>query len=170
MEENVCKEEAYRPLFYQLMDGLRNYLFFHCHDAGLAEDLAQEAFIRLWEHCKKVAPDKAKAFLYRVSYNLFLDQAKHRKVVQQYQNQQSIRHEPENPEYAYLGKEFEARLWDAVGSMPEKSREVFLMNRIEGLPYREIADRLDIGVKAVEKRMSAALSIMREFLDSKGTK
>ncbi len=162
MEENVCKEEAYRPLFYQLMDGLRNYLFFHCRDAGLAEDLAQEAFIRLWEHCKKVAPAKAKAFLYRVGYNLFLDQMKHRKVVQHFQSRQQARHEQENPEFAYLGKEFEARIWAAIDSMPEKSREVFLMNRIDGLPYREIAERLDIGLKAVEKRMSIALDVMRK--------
>ena len=166
MEESTCKEETYQSLFYQLVEGLRQYLFYHCSDSEQAEDLAQEAFIRLWENCRKVAPAKAKAFLYRVGYNLFLEQIKHRKVVLNFQRRQFSGPGPENPEFAYLSKEFEAKLWAAIQSMPEKSREVFLMNRIEGFTYREIAERLDIGVKAVEKRMSIALEVMRGVVDS----
>jgi RNA polymerase sigma-70 factor (ECF subfamily) len=51
--------------------------------------------------------------------------------------------------------------------MPEKSRDVFLMNRIDGLTYADIAGRLQLSVKAVEKRMHKALSFLKEHLDIK---
>ncbi|HHB52254.1 MAG TPA: RNA polymerase subunit sigma-70, partial [Saprospiraceae bacterium] len=60
-----------------------------------------------------------------------------------------------------------AKLERVIGAMPEKSREVFLMNRIEKLPYREIAVRLDLSQKAIEKRMGVALTFLREKLGRK---
>ncbi|MCB9035159.1 MAG: sigma-70 family RNA polymerase sigma factor [Lewinellaceae bacterium] len=161
MANDVCKEEAYRNLFLSLAERLRNYLHYHCGNAQQAEDLAQEAFLRLWEHCQKIPPEKAKAFVYRVGYNLFLDGIKHRKVVLKFQKQQTEEKAVESPEFEYETKEFEARLWAAVAAMPEKSRVVFLMNRIDGCTYKEIAELLDIGVKAVEKRMGIALEGVR---------
>jgi RNA polymerase sigma factor (sigma-70 family) len=62
-------------------------------------------------------------------------------------------------------QEFDARLQKVLAAIPDGAREVFLMNRIEDMKYREIADRLGISVKAVEKRMSKALQIIREQLN-----
>ena len=52
----------------------------------------------------------------------------------------------------------------AIDQLSDKEREVFLMNRIEDLPYREIAVRLEISQKAVEKRMHQALKKLNELL------
>ena len=49
------------------------------------------------------------------------------------------------------------RLENAIAALPDTQRDVFLMNRIEKLTYREIAERLSVSVKAIEKRMSKAL-------------
>ena len=165
MASDVCKEKTYQNLFLTLSERLRNYLYYHCGDIQLAEDLTQEAFLRLWERCRKVPPEKAKAFLYRVGFNLMLDGAKHQKVVLKFRKQYSEKRTVESPEFEYQTKEFEARLWEAITSMPEKSRVVFLMNRIEGLTYKEIAELLDIGVKAVEKRMKGALEGIRGLVE-----
>ena len=54
------------------------------------------------------------------------------------------------------------RYANALNCMPEGQREVFMMSREEQLTYKEIAQRLDISVKAVEKRMSGALKIVNE--------
>ncbi len=60
--------------------------------------------------------------------------------------------------------ELEDKIMEVVRSLPEKCREVFEMNRFDGLKYSEIADRLNISVKTVENQMSKALKILREKL------
>ncbi|WP_423126764.1 RNA polymerase sigma factor [Gaoshiqia sp. Z1-71] len=55
----------------------------------------------------------------------------------------------------------------ALRKMPEKQRVVFLLNRIDELKYKEIADQLGLSVKAVEKRMSLALEYLKEKLKDK---
>jgi len=52
----------------------------------------------------------------------------------------------------------------ALAGMGENQRSVFLMNRAEGLTYHEIAERLGIGVKAVEKRMNIALNFLKKSI------
>ena len=72
----------------------------------------------------------------------------------------------ESPEYILEEEEFKKKLQNAISLLTESQREVFLLNRIEGKKYREIADMLDISQKAVEKRMSGALKILREHIEN----
>jgi RNA polymerase sigma-70 factor, ECF subfamily len=60
--------------------------------------------------------------------------------------------------------ELAEKIEQAIASLPEKCRMVFEMNRIEGLKYSEIAEKMNISLKTVEAQMSKALSIMREHL------
>lgn len=131
---------------------------------GQAEDLAQEAFLRLWQACGKVAPAKAKSYLFTVANNLFLDEVKHRKVVFKFQQRNTLKMATEeSPEYLLEVSEFEERLQQALAKLSEKNRVVFLLNRVDKLTYQEIADRIGISKKAVEKRMSKALVELREL-------
>jgi RNA polymerase sigma-70 factor (ECF subfamily) len=61
-------------------------------------------------------------------------------------------------------KELQRELESAIAQLPEKQRTVFLLNRIDKMTYAEIADQLELSVKAVEKRMSQALVEMRKVL------
>jgi len=159
----TCQESTYRRLFMELAERLRNYLYYHCGNAQAAEDLAQEAFIRLWEHCKKVPPEKAKAFVYRVGFNLMLDMAKHKKVVRKFETARQEHSGPDDPHFQVEQHEFEERLWAVIRSMPEKNRVVFLMNRLDGMTYKQIAEAIGVTDKAVEKRMQKALGAIREI-------
>ena len=67
-----------------------------------------------------------------------------------------------SPEFVLEEKEFKTKLQNAIADLTDGQREVFLLNRIDGMKYREIAEMLDISVKAVEKRMSGALKILKE--------
>ncbi len=67
-----------------------------------------------------------------------------------------------SPEETLSHKELVKKYNIALNSLNEKQRTVFLMSRIEGLKYREIAERLNLSEKAVEKRMSAALQFLKE--------
>ena len=78
-----------------------------------------------------------------------------------------IQQEEQSPQYKLEEKEFKQELETVIADMPEKQREVFLMNRIDELTYKEIAERLELSVKAVEKRMHGALGYLREYIKYK---
>jgi RNA polymerase sigma-70 factor (ECF subfamily) len=159
----TCQETTFHRLFTDLAERLRNYLYYHCGDGAVAEDLVQEAFIRLWEHCQSVPPEKARAFVYKVGFNLILDMAKHKKVVRKFEAHPTDKKGPEDPQFQIEQQEFENILWQTIRDMPERNRVVFLMNRLDGMTYAEIAEHIGLSVKAVEKRMQKALEAIREI-------
>ena len=70
----------------------------------------------------------------------------------------------DNPFSSLLEAELEDKMQDVINTLPEKCRDIFLMSRYEDLKNREIAEKLQISVKMVEKQMSKALRILREEL------
>ena len=60
--------------------------------------------------------------------------------------------------------ELEEKIKEVIESLPGKCREVFELNRFDGLKYGEIAAKLGISVKTVEHQMSKALKVLREKL------
>lgn len=160
--DNVCKESVFNSLFKKLSPSLYNFIYFKCGDEKQAEDLVQDAFIKLWKKCAKVPHAKAKSFLYTVCNNAFLNDYAHKKVVLKYNSNITQKINEQTPEYLMEEKEFGERLQKAIEQLTEAQRTAFLMNRIEGKKYSEIAEILDISVKAVEKRISQALASLRK--------
>lgn len=161
-QDTVCKESVYNKLFQSLSPSIYNFIYFKCGNVAQAEDLVQEAFIKLWENCAKVPQTKAKSFLYTVCNNSFLNEVAHQKVVLNFNKKSTTNINEQSPQYILEEKEFEQKLQNALSNLTEAQRTAFLMNRIEGKKYREIAEILDISVKAVEKRMSQALESLRK--------
>ena len=89
------------------------------------------------------------------------------KIVYNFKNAFIEKLEFESPEHLLIQKEFDLKLQSAIAELPEKQRIVFLMNRIDKLTYNEIAERLDLSVKAIEKRMSQALKELNSKLGVK---
>ena len=166
LPQNVCDQEVFKSLFTRYYRLLNHFLYYRCGDEGLAEDLVQEAFLRLWKECSKVPYEKAKSFLFTVANNLFLDHIKHKKVVARFRLQHEVKLSAETPQFLLEEQEFKERLEQAIAGLPEKNRIVFLLNRIEKMTYREIAELLEISVKAVEKRMHKALVELRKLSDN----
>jgi RNA polymerase sigma-70 factor (ECF subfamily) len=69
-----------------------------------------------------------------------------------------------SPEDQLWYKQLYENYTKALAALSEKQRTVFLMSRMEGLTYHEIAERLDLSIKAVEKRMSITLAYMKRAL------
>lgn len=160
-------EKEFKALFDKYYDSIKSFIYYKIGDIDLSEDIAQEAFVKFWESRDKVILETIKTYLYTIANNLMLNHIKHGKVVLQFEQKQNKKDgEVEtNPEYKMELDEFQNTLNDTISAIPEKSREVFLMNRIDGLTYNEISERLGVSVKAIEKRMSKALSILRKELD-----
>jgi hypothetical protein len=72
--EGVCKEAVYHTVFQEVAPKLRNFSYYRTGSKEIAADIVQDAFLRLWENCAKVLPDKASAWLFRVAENIFFKQ------------------------------------------------------------------------------------------------
>ena len=159
----VCKENIYKEVYYNYSEYLRNFLYYKSGNMGVAEDISHDAFMKLWENCSKVTVDKAKSYLFTVANNLFLNKANRSKVVLKFEKSLTQSTDKSDPHYLLQKEEFKQRLEKAISDLPENQRIVFLMNRIDKKKYREIAEELDLSVKAVEKRMHLALSALRKL-------
>lgn len=128
-----------------------------------AKNIVHEAFVSVWEKFDSLPQDtNYRSYLYTAvrnrSLNFIRDRKKHTALENVSENHLA---EANNPlEVSELEKEIEI----AIESLPEKCREIFEANRLEGLKYAQIAEKLGISVKTVEAQMSKALSILRQHL------
>jgi RNA polymerase sigma-70 factor (family 1) len=165
-EPNTCDEIVFSSFFKSHIKALRNFLFYKFGNKDQAEDLAQEAFMKLWQNCSSVPIEKAKAYIYTIANNSTLNEIAHQKVVLRYEkNFTTLDRTNESPEYILEEKQFQDKLLKAIGSLNEKQRVAFLMHRIDKKKYSEIADELNISIKAVEKRIHLALLTLRKEID-----
>lgn len=160
--EQICNPEVFEKIFSTYAKDLKRYIFFKTQDMDLAEDILQETFIKLWDNCNGVTFSKVKSYLYTVATNIFLNHIKHNKVKMVYQKNFVKTSTNETPEFIMIEKEFLEKIEKTIRSLPPLQREVFLLNRIEKKKYKEIAEMLEISVKAVEKRMHLALIVIRQ--------
>ena len=163
--DNVCEEEVYSSLFRANSKTVFNYIYYKYGNEEKAYDVVQEAFIKLWENCAKVSPEKAKSFVYTVANNLYLNLIKAEKVRQKYASDSKKPVSHESPEFLLEEQEYKEKLDRALASLPDNQRTVFLLNRIDGKKYAEIAEMEGVSVKAIEKRMHLALKHLREHID-----
>lgn len=163
-KKNLCKKETYAAVYLEQAKAVRGFIYFKCGQMDLAEDLVQDAFIKLWDNCKKVDISNVKNYLFTIANNLFLNKIKHQSVIYKHQNSHKVLNYAETPEFLLIEKEFQKKLDQAINSLTEKQREVFLLSRIEKKKYKEIAITLGISIKTVEKHMHNALLALRQTI------
>ena len=158
-----------RKLYDENFESLRGFLYYKCGDVDLANDLVQETFLKVWSKRDDIQIETVKSLLYTIANNLLMNHFNHEKVVREHQksSQVEISSNSTSPQFQMEEEEFERKLNKVIENLPPDCREVFLMNRIDKLKYAEIAERLNLSVKAIEKRMSKTLSIIRESLGMK---
>ncbi len=161
-KDNSCDEQVFDELFRTHSRDLHNFLYYKYGSAFNPKDVVQDAFIKLWDNCEKVMPEKARSFLFTVANNKMLNEVARRKTVVNYRQEKPKSHTEESPQYIMEGNEYMDRLQQAIESLTEEQRVTFMLNRIEGKKHKEIAHMLGISRKAVEKRIYTALAILRE--------
>lgn len=152
-------------MFDLYFEEIRNYLFYRSGDPELSTDLAQDTFLKIWEKRKKIYPGNIKALLYKIASDLFVSHYRRSRMVNQSGFGLHLITEDLSPEELIQTEELRLNYEKALGELPENLRVVFLMSRMDNLKYHEIAERLGIGVKAVEKRMTGALKQLKKVLN-----
>jgi RNA polymerase sigma-70 factor (ECF subfamily) len=103
--------------------------------------------------------------LFTTATRLSLNLIQHQKVVSNFELQSNPRKSTtESPEFLLEENELKTQLERSISQLPDKQREVFLMNRFDQMSYSEIANILGLSVKAVEKRMHLALQTLRNVM------
>lgn len=161
---NVCEEKVFSILFETNSKTVFNYIYYKFGNEEKAYDAVQEAFVKLWENCAKVTPEKAKSYVYTIANNLYLNVLKAEKVRMKYADRVNDT-TYESPEFLLEEKEYKEKLDRALNSLPENQRTTFLLNRIDKKKYAEIAEMEGVSIKAIEKRMHLALKSLREKID-----
>lgn len=161
-KQNVCEDVLFQELFKTHSRDLYKFLYYKFGEENNPEDLVQEAFIKLWNNCDKVLPEKARSFLFTVANNQMLNDLAKKKTVIKHRQEKPKAYTHETPEFMYEENEYMNKLQTAIESLSEPQRVAFLLNRIEGKRHEEIAEMLGISRKAVEKRIYAALATLRE--------
>lgn len=163
--DNICEEHLFSSIYNKYAKDLHDFLYYKFGELLNPKDKVQEAFIKLWENCGKVSVDKAKSFVFTTANNLMLNEVAHQKVVLKYTQTKPKHYTNENPEFLMQEEEYSKKLQNAIANLTEAQREVFLMNRVEGKKFKEIASLLDISTKAVEKRIYGALDKLRKEIE-----
>lgn len=137
------------------------------NDEEAAEDVVQQLFMKIWESRESmVLPDSVAAYLFTAARNRALNYIKSRARKSDNEIPLNNQHDEldHRTEESMDAKELQKALYEAIDSLPEKRREVFVLSRFEGKSYKEIAEILNISVKTVEAQMGKALSTLREFI------
>lgn len=163
VQKSVCDKVVYSQIFREYSKTLFNFLYYKSGNQKLAEDLTQEAFLKLWINCSKVNFEKAKGYVFTTGQNLMLNTFKHNKIKLKFENLGHSGKDAETPAYLLEEKELKKQIEEAISELPEKQREAFLLSRIDKKTYKEIAEILGISRQAVEKRIYNALDSLRKI-------
>ena len=157
-------KEEFKEIFDQNFDEVRAYVFYRCGDEELAVDITQECFLKLWEKKNIIRLSQVRGLLFKMASDLFINNFHHQKRTKLLFQNISFEEQDYSPEEILSFEQLKEKYESLLLKMPEKQRAVFLMSRIDGLMYKEIAERLDLSVKAIEKRMKNALGFLRTSL------
>lgn len=147
-------------MFDKYFDSIRSYVYYRNGDSDAATDIAQEAFMTLWQKNIDFEEKKNVSFLYKLAGNIFVDQYRKGKTAQKYLDALKWNYNEHSAENETEFNELKSKYEQALTQLPEDQKTTFLMSRAEELTYGDIAERLNISIKAVEKRMSKALAFL----------
>ncbi len=162
----IGDQKALEMLFSIYFPRLNSFARNVVKDDVISQDIVQEVFVKVWEKRYEIVTINLEAFLFRLVRNRCIDYIKYLKVVNnrmqeiekasKYEELYRIDFIGDEP-YVLIEQELKQKIEQTIESLPERCREVFILSRINGLKNREIADRLNINIKNVERHLSRAL-------------
>jgi len=160
---------AFSELVRTHAQGVRNVIYRMCGNVQLAEDAAQETFIRAWQNLSSYRPGKPlRNWLYRIAVNAGTDMLrKEKRILPDDIGDLHLTDGRPNPETLVSQHERAVLVQKAILSLPDASRAVLVLREYEELSYQEISSTLDIPVGTVMSRLNYARKLLKDKLEQK---
>lgn len=144
----------FQAVFERYAPHVRRFALFLCGDHALADDITSETFVRAWVTQGKIAQETVKAYLFAIARNLYHDAQRHSKHVAPLGDAMA---EPRSK----VERDYEIRtelssVMAAIQDLPEVERAALLMRALDGMPYEEISQALNMSVNNVKVRVHRA--------------
>jgi RNA polymerase sigma-70 factor (ECF subfamily) len=137
-----------------------------CGDAALAEDIAQDTFVRVWDRLHTYRPQGSfRGWMCRIATNLTIDALRRQRPTVDVEKV-SLEATSGRPEANALRDERAHAVRSAIAGLPEQTRAALVLREYEGLSYQEIADVLDVPIGTVKSRLNDARRRLRVALAS----
>lgn len=163
---NAGEKDAYQFLYENYYQALCVYASSLTQDDAVAEDLVQNLMIKLWNKKPEIVINKSLSnYLYRAVYNLFISHyRKHKREIDLLAELRvSASSEMLEEETDHLQEKLTA-VKHEIHNLPERTREVFMLYKMDGLQHKEIAEYLNLSIKTVEYHISKALKLIKDKL------
>ncbi len=160
-------KEAFTLLFHKYYKDLVLFGGNFLRDKVRCEDIVQNLFLKIWTDREEIYIESSlKSFMLRSVQNSCLDELRHRQVMHQHEIYTMAFAEADalDTENYILYSDLHGHLEEALKRLPTTYREAFEMNRVDGLKYREIAEKLHVSERTIEVRIGKALSLLRNHL------
>ena len=169
MTDEPANRRDFAALYRATVAPLRRYLTRFLGDPSEAQDVAHDAYLRVYPTEGKPPAEKPEALLYTTARRLALNRIKRRRIA-------PIAGPTDSPDLApspapgvvqqVMARQELRQLEAAIAGLPAGCRTVLLLRKVELLSHREIADRLGIAVSTVEKQHARALRLLRAALEA----
>lgn len=165
-QKDYILKRKFESLFREHFVALCYFADKYTTDSDTSKEIVHNVFLKIWEKRDDFDFEKpAKSYLFTAVHNRCLNNIRdNKKFVTKGDDSSLLEVSTGSYEDTMETAELENRIKEAVNTLPEKCKEIFILSRFEELKYGEIAKKLDISVKTVEGQMSKALKILRAQL------
>ncbi|PRX53838.1 RNA polymerase sigma factor [Flagellimonas meridianipacifica] len=159
--------ESFKILFERYIEPVTNYAFYICGNKEMANDIAQEVFLKVWEKRAELDRDKSiKYFLFVLVKNKIISDFRKLNSYRKYCDHFNV--VTTNAEHS-LEKQLEVKELSqlinyAIDLLPEKRKMAFKLSRDESLSYKEIGEKMNISPRTVEVHIALAMKNIKEYL------
>lgn len=172
--DNITKEvvaafasgdhRAFDQIYLRCFEPVCGFFKMLLRNETVAEELAQELFVKLWENRGSINPElNFKSYLYTVAKSAAFKYLRHKRVVEKYENYRGteVAEMTDAPDENLIAGELQAMIKRALDQMPRQRRQVFEMSRVEKLSNGEIASRLGIRESTVRAHLHNVIKKLR---------
>lgn len=163
----INKKEKFEQMFYELFPKVKSFALKILQSEEDAEDIAQDVFVKLWSAPEIWEEEETwHRYVFTMVRNLIFNFLKHKAIEQRFQQQiepEDINYCASNDTYNQLyAKEIRLLIKLTINRMPEQRRKIFYMSRHENLSHAEIAKKLNLSVRTVERHIYLALKELKK--------